>query len=282
MDLDDPQPYRAPCVVAGRPPADGLSLLLVELDGIHRRRKRRRPAGSSSIRSPTSPPAERADPPRSCATSTSLRNPLLILFHGLEGSSGSPYARALMYRPDRFRLGGGVVHFSMAAWAKPPPARAPITPATAPRSTGCCAGCAPPTPAAPCMPPMLRSAVTSCSNGWGTRRRSTPAGACRRRGQRALRPHSQWPSAGRAAFNRLAPRYFLATLKPRSLAKLRASPDWLDERRRQRATTLHDFDNAVTAPLHGFANADDYWQRASSKPWLRTRSRADPARQWRN
>ena len=24
----------------------------------------------------------------------------------------------------------------------------------------------------------------------------------------------------------------------------------------------------VTAPLHGFAGADDYWRRASSKPWL--------------
>ena len=29
------------------------------------------------------------------------------------------------------------------------------------------------------------------------------------------------------------------------------------------------FDEAVTAPLHGFAGADDYWNRASSKPLLR-------------
>jgi len=28
------------------------------------------------------------------------------------------------------------------------------------------------------------------------------------------------------------------------------------------------FDEFVTAPLHGFAGADDYWSRASSKPWL--------------
>jgi predicted alpha/beta-fold hydrolase len=31
---------------------------------------------------------------------------------------------------------------------------------------------------------------------------------------------------------------------------------------------LRAFDNVVTAPLHGFRDTDDYWTRASSKPWL--------------
>jgi predicted alpha/beta-fold hydrolase len=31
---------------------------------------------------------------------------------------------------------------------------------------------------------------------------------------------------------------------------------------------LHDFDDVVTAPLHGFSSADDYWTRASAKPVL--------------
>ena len=35
-----------------------------------------------------------------------------------------------------------------------------------------------------------------------------------------------------------------------------------------RATNLYEFDNLVTAPLHGFRNTDDYWLRASSKPHL--------------
>ena len=35
-----------------------------------------------------------------------------------------------------------------------------------------------------------------------------------------------------------------------------------------RARTLHEFDNLVTAPLHGFRDTDDYWCRASSKPDL--------------
>ncbi len=31
---------------------------------------------------------------------------------------------------------------------------------------------------------------------------------------------------------------------------------------------MDDFDDAVTAVLHGFASAEDYWRRASAKPWL--------------
>jgi predicted alpha/beta-fold hydrolase len=31
---------------------------------------------------------------------------------------------------------------------------------------------------------------------------------------------------------------------------------------------MYAFDDVVTAPLHGFDGTDDYWSRASSKPWL--------------
>ena len=34
------------------------------------------------------------------------------------------------------------------------------------------------------------------------------------------------------------------------------------------AATLYEFDNEYTAPLHGFRDTDDYWARASGKPWL--------------
>lgn len=37
--------------------------------------------------------------------------PLIALFHGLEGSSGSHYARALMHRLNAIGWGGVVVHF---------------------------------------------------------------------------------------------------------------------------------------------------------------------------
>ena len=68
--------------------------------------------------------------------------------------------------------------------------------------------------------------------------------------------------------NRIYTRYFLRTLKPKGLAMARRFPGLLDTRRIARARTMWEFDDAVTAPLHGFAGANDYWTRASSKRWL--------------
>ncbi len=76
-------------------------------------------------------------------------------------------------------------------------------------------------------------------------------------------------SLGRG-FNRLVyAQNFLQTLKRNALAKLVRHPGLLDRERVLAARTLYDFDDAVTAPLHGFRSASDYWVRASSKPWLR-------------
>ena len=38
----------------------------------------------------------------------------------------------------------------------------------------------------------------------------------------------------------------------------------------RRASNLYQFDDVVTAPIHGFAGADDYWARCSAKPWLKS------------
>jgi len=76
-------------------------------------------------------------------------------------------------------------------------------------------------------------------------------------------------SLGRG-FNRLVyAQNFLQTLKRNALAKLDRHPGLLDRERVLAARSLYDFDDAVTAPLHGFRNASEYWVRASSKPWLR-------------
>lgn len=71
-------------------------------------------------------------------------------------------------------------------------------------------------------------------------------------------------------FNRIYTRHFLATLKDKSAARLRHFPTLFDARRMQEASNLWQFDDAVTGPLHGFAGADDYWQRCSAKPFLKT------------
>lgn len=41
-----------------------------------------------------------------------------------------------------------------------------------------------------------------------------------------------------------------------------------DARSLKRLRTFRDFDDAITAPLHGFRDADDYYQRASCRPYL--------------
>lgn len=69
-------------------------------------------------------------------------------------------------------------------------------------------------------------------------------------------------------FNRIYTQHFLKTLKAISSTRLRRHPGIFDEQRMLQAINLYQFDDAVTAPLHGFAGADDYWQRASAKPWL--------------
>jgi predicted alpha/beta-fold hydrolase len=63
-------------------------------------------------------------------------------------------------------------------------------------------------------------------------------------------------------------RHFLTTLKKKSLAKLAVYPGLYDAQSVRAAATLRVFDDLVTAPLHGFRDADDYWRKASSKPLL--------------
>ncbi len=63
-------------------------------------------------------------------------------------------------------------------------------------------------------------------------------------------------------------RMFLKTMRPKALRKLRQHPGLFDEEKLRRARNLYEFDNIFTAPLHGFRDVDDYWLRASAKPHL--------------
>ena len=63
-------------------------------------------------------------------------------------------------------------------------------------------------------------------------------------------------------------RMFLASMKPKALAKWQQHPGLFDRDRLAAASTLFEFDNVFTAPLHGFKDTPDYWARASAKPHL--------------
>lgn len=69
-------------------------------------------------------------------------------------------------------------------------------------------------------------------------------------------------------FSRLYTFLFLRTLRRKALAKLTESPGLFAEDPLQRARTLADFDDAVTAPVHGFDSAHDYYTRSSSRHFL--------------
>ena len=70
-------------------------------------------------------------------------------------------------------------------------------------------------------------------------------------------------------FNRVYTRHFLGTLKAGARARLARHPGLYDRERMERARNLYEFDDVVTGPLHGYRDADEYWRLASSKPWLR-------------
>lgn len=72
-----------------------------------------------------------------------------------------------------------------------------------------------------------------------------------------------------AGFNRLVyTTMFMRTMRPKALAKLAQHPGLFDREALLAARDLYEFDNVFTAPLHGFRDTDDYWARASAKPHL--------------
>lgn len=66
---------------------------------------------------------------------------------------------------------------------------------------------------------------------------------------------------------------FMRTMRRKVVEKARAYPGFVDVDAACRARTFAAYDAAVTAPLFGFADAHDYWRRASSLPYLATIAR---------
>ena len=73
---------------------------------------------------------------------------------------------------------------------------------------------------------------------------------------------------GRGFNRQVYTRMFLRSMRPKAMQKLAQHPGLFDARSLQAVRDLYEFDDVFTAPLHGFRSADDYWTRASAKPHL--------------
>ncbi len=72
----------------------------------------------------------------------------------------------------------------------------------------------------------------------------------------------------RGFFNRFYMKRLVCSLKRKTLEKLAQYPDLVDRQRLVSVRTICEFDDLVTAPVHGFANAANYWALSSCRRFL--------------
>lgn len=70
--------------------------------------------------------------------------------------------------------------------------------------------------------------------------------------------------------NRIYLQRFINSLSKKMLAKSKQFPSEINTKGIHKIKTFKEFDDAYTAPLHGFKNADDYWNQCSSVYGLNT------------
>ena len=197
--------------------------------------------------------------------------PLLVLFHGLEGSSRSHYAQAfaafaaehgMAYAVPHFRGCSGELNlaprayhsgdFEEVGWIL-----------CQPRARHEAAGGGPLVAVGVSLGGNALLRWAEESGGEAGRTASAVASVC------APVDLAAGGAAIGRGFNRLVyTRMFLNTMKPKALAKLAQHPGLFDRDALLQARDLYEFDNIFTAPLHGFRNTDDYWSRGSAKPHL--------------
>ena len=192
--------------------------------------------------------------------------PLWVLFHGLEGSSRSHYARALIAHATRIGWQAIVIHFRGCSGEPNLRPRAYHSGDSAeidwmmhrlrlshPRR------------------PVFASGVSLGGNALLKWLGEQGTAADFVRAAAAVCPPQDLQAGAEAlsrGFNRVYCEYFLRSLRPKTLAMLERWPGLVDAERVRSARDFFDFDDAVTAPLHGFASCYDYWTRSSCRQFL--------------
>jgi predicted alpha/beta-fold hydrolase len=201
------------------------------------------------------------------ATLDQQKQPLLVLFHGLEGNSGSHYARAFAdyarhkswaYAVPHFRGCSGEINLAPRAYHSGDHVEINwILQRLRAERTG----------------PIVAIGVSLGGNAlvrWAQEAGYSAAKVVS--AITAICAPLDLAAGGWAlgrGFNRLAyTRMFLRTMKPKAMLKLQQHPGLFDSKVLADARDLYAFDNVFTAPLHGFKNTDDYWARASAIPHL--------------
>jgi predicted alpha/beta-fold hydrolase len=201
------------------------------------------------------------------ANDVSRRRPLIVLFHGLEGSSRSHYSESFADVAWRGKLTYVVPHFRGCSGEMNLAPRAYHSGDH--QEIGWILGRLREMHAGPIVAvgvslggnALLRWAA---ENGEEAARVASAVAAVCSPLDLAAGGHA----IGRG-FNRMVyTTMFLRTMKPKALNKWAQHPGLFDRDALLQARDLYEFDNIFTAPVHGFTSAEDYWQRASAKPHL--------------
>ncbi|MBY4596490.1 alpha/beta fold hydrolase [bacterium BD-1] len=203
--------------------------------------------------------------------STAPGAPLLVLFHGLEGSSRSHYAEAfagwartqgLAFAVPHFRGCSGEINLAPRVYHSGDVAEvAWVLERLRTRQDAGGGG------------PVLAVGVSLGGNAllrWAGEFGASAGGLVQAVAAvcSPLDLAAGGHAIGRGINRQVYTRMFLRTMKAKARAKLAQHPGLFDLKRLQSARDLYAFDDLFTAPLHGFAGVEDYWRRASAKPHL--------------
>jgi predicted alpha/beta-fold hydrolase len=186
--------------------------------------------------------------------------PLLALFHGLEGSSRSPYARSIAARAMAAGWRCVIPHFRGCSGELNRLPRAYHSGDSA--EIGWILSR---------LAPQYAVGVSLGGNALLKYLGEQGAAAAVQRAVAVSAPlnlSAAGQALDRGISKNIYTRMFLRTLRAKSLEKLARHPGVFDGARVRAAKTFREFDDAVTAPLHGFLGYEDYWARSSSAQYL--------------
>lgn len=198
-----------------------------------------------------------------------VQAPVIVLFHGLEGSSSSSYARSLMHMVKARGWSGVVAHFRGTSGEDNRLPRAYYA-GDSDEIERMLRHVKSRHPTAPLYAVGVSLGGNALLKWLGE---EGQAAAQLVRAAAGVSAPVDLAAAGNAldrGFNQsVYTARFLYTLKAKALRKAAQYPGLLDGEAISAASTFREFDTLVTARLHGFVDADDYWRKVSSKPWLK-------------